>query len=142
MTTATWATTGDVTDITGATVDDAAVRRAEATIELHAGTIARLTVDVVGARDRYWLQQAVAYQAGWEAEQAGLYSRSDVSSVGQDGQQVQFKPDGQVLAPLAKRALKRLSWKGTRTTNPGTLTRNLGARMPDDVDDSHDWRPL
>lgn len=132
----TWAIIADVVAKTGRTVTQSDVDRAEGTIETLTGVIAGQSLTLLGRRDLYWLQAATAYQAAWLADQPDAFTRSDVAGVSQDGVSATLKPDALVLAPNARRALKRLSWRGTRTLSP-TLAR--AATTDDDV---HNWRPL
>ena len=83
--------------------------------------------------------------------QPDMFTRSAVTSYGDNGQSLTFAPSGQTLAPLARRALARLSWKGT--TSVGVLGQSdlaaaagpLGGAVRDYDDGgpaAEDWRPL
>lgn len=99
-------------------------------------------------RDLYWLRQAVAFQAAWLADTPDYLERNDVDSASQDGQSAAFKPDALVVAPLVKRALKRLSWRGTRSIRPVPVDERGRIRVPEHYvpleahDDVQTWRPL
>ncbi|MEV8610106.1 hypothetical protein AB0383_19640 [Amycolatopsis sp. NPDC051373] len=107
----TWATVADVLTYAKATVDDAAVLRAQATIDAHAGRIFA-DAERIGARDQYWLKLAVAYQAAWQAGQPDEFERLDVTSTG-GSQSTQGTETWLVLAPHAVQALRRVSWLGS-----------------------------
>lgn len=113
-----WATEAEVADVTGVTVSATELAQAEAVVNLYSGRTPDLLADRIGERDLYWLKQAVAWQAVWQQSQVGFDSRSSVGSVSQDGVSVSFRTEWQqVLAPLAARSLKNLSWKRSRTTS-------------------------
>ena len=119
-----WATTGNIRTITGVTVteDDAAL--AQSVIELYSGrTYAGSSVnDSIRAKDKGWLQKAVAYQAVWQRSQPGYQTKHAIKEVNQDGAQVVYAGSAEpnntaliMLAPLALRALKNLSWMRSKT---------------------------
>jgi hypothetical protein len=143
----TWADAVDVKALTGATVSDSLIDQATGVIELTSGgRLARLDPAHVTGRDFDWLRRAVCYQAAWMASQPDYFERLDVADLDQDGVVATFKADGLVLAPLARRCLKRLSWRGVRTIRPGASTTLLpgaaigyGAGLPDD---DLPWRPM
>jgi hypothetical protein len=116
----TWCTLDDVEAITGVTVTEGQLAAASSVVTVYANR----SPDVAGsllARDVYWLKQACAWQARWQAQQPGYDQKSSVTSVNQDNTQVAFGAEWQiVLAPLAARALKNLSWKGSRTVRVHT----------------------
>jgi hypothetical protein len=136
-----WANAADVTTLTGRTATEADVAMAEATLATLHGLIPGV-VRTITNRDRYWLKLATAYQAAWAVANPDLFERLDVTSASQDGQSANFKPDALVVAPLARRALKRLSWRGTRTIGPTPLGRVLNVN-DDDWEDTHlAWRSV
>jgi hypothetical protein len=108
-----WATAVEVLDLTGETVTAADLAVAEDDIALHTGILPDATVH---DRDAAWLLRAVAWQAVWLAGQPGNTERSSVTSVSQDGMSAVLQdPTAVILAPRARRALKNLSWMGTRS---------------------------
>jgi hypothetical protein len=141
----TWATTDDVADLTGVTVEQATVNQAAAIIAQKCGAIEAQAVGKINSRDLYWLGQAVAFQAAWMVSQPDVFGRLDATDV-MDGraQHVALKPDANVLAPLAKGALKRLSWRGSRSVKLLSPTQvasggNWGGEF---LDDHLRWRPI
>jgi hypothetical protein len=115
-----WATAENVFTDVGVVPTDSNLALANGTIETMSGAIFGIH-EVTRATDRHWLRLAVGYQAAWIAETPGFTGRADASAISSDGDSVTLKPDGAVLAPLARRALKRLSWQGSRTR--GTVGR-------------------
>jgi len=108
----TWATQSDVATLTGATVDTDSVVQAQAIIELFVGISEQNTTELTTGNARM-LKAAVAYQAAWLESQVDVTGRMGVSEIDQDGVTVTpGSPDDLVIAPLAKRAVQRLSWMG------------------------------
>jgi hypothetical protein len=114
MTQTTWATEADVETTTGVTITAAQLAQAAAVIDMEAGRT-YLDVSRIGARDQYWLKLALCYQAAWLTANPDLFQRIEVEAEGTKGQLTKFSPTGLVLAPYAKRALKRVSWLKSRS---------------------------
>lgn len=136
-----WATAADVASITGMTVTDAQVGQAQGVIELYVGRTVESTQWLKASTLR-WLMKAVAYQAAWISAQPDLFTRTSVDTFGSRTDMVNFKPDSQTLAPLAKRALKRLRWKGTHSMyTPSTMDnrRALHGSWNEGVASVHDY---
>lgn len=89
--------------------------------------IADVAGETLTDRDAGLLASATAYQAVWVAEHPDLLSAADVDSVSQDGASAHFAhDDARLLAPMARRCLHRLSWRGVLTSVPLT-----GGHEPD-----------
>lgn len=103
----------EVVNLTGVNVGEADIARAQALIELVAGR----TVEEVGTRDAKWLNLAMVYQAAWMDSHPEVFSSMDVASISQLDLSISFRDESeaQYLSPLARRALRRCSWKGTRS---------------------------
>lgn len=144
----TWCTVAEVATVTGKTVTETDRNIAAFAIELKTGLIESVARPDLTRRDAYWLRQAVAFQAAWLSETPDYLERNEVESASQDGQSVTLKPDALVLAPLAKLAIKRLSWRGTRSIRPVLVDERGRIRMTADYvpleahDDLQAWRPL
>lgn len=138
-----WVTDKEVSTLTGATVDDATIAQAQGVIELRTGVLAEQFPALWG-RDARWLARAVAYQAAFMAEHPDMFSRMGVDSLGQDGQSMSGRGSYLTLAPLARVAIRRLSWKGTRSTTQEAAS--AAATVDDDELDGLGrplpWRPL
>jgi hypothetical protein len=112
-----WATADDVLNITGKTVDQGVVGQAIGVIEMKAGRTVETALRLTSA-SKEWLRRAVAYQAAWMADpsNADLLARLDVTGISQDGVSATGSgADWQFVAPLARMALKRVRWRGTRS---------------------------
>lgn len=141
-----FATIAQVAELTGASVDAQTRLLAAQAVEMSTGLVEGTLAERVDmtARDLYFLRLACAYQAAWLNVQPDYLTRNDVKSVSHDGQAAQGNPDWLTLAPLARKATKRLSWRGTRSLNTGTLTRRerLALALQESGDDRHAWRPI
>lgn len=114
-----------VARVTGRTVALTDIAAAASSIETLTGLIEAVPrVDIHG-NDLYWLGQGVAYQAPWLLAQADFIERNNVTDVMQGRDKVTYGPDALVLAPMARKCLRRLSWKGMRSVN---LDRRLDPR--------------
>ena len=114
-----WATTDDVAALTGRTVSESDVTIAIGVIELtNGGRMAALDPDWVSGRVQDWLRRAVAYQAAFMVAHPDYFERMDLKSLSQDGVSAVFKGDSITIAPLARRCLNKLPWRGTRTITP------------------------
>lgn len=138
-----WATIADVATLTGKTVTAPQLVQAVASLEVVVGLIEAVERPDISARDRYFLKLATCYQAAWIAAQPDLYERNDVASAGQDGESATFRPDAHVLAPLARKAIKRLSWRGPRTLiTPRADARGRVDTTSEEYDDSLAWKRM
>lgn len=117
----TWCTADDVTLYTGAQVTAAQLAQAQAAIDVAAGR----SIDVYSslrARDLYYMKLAAAYQCAWMAAQPDMFTRTEVKQSTGDGMSVQFGDGALVLAPLARRALRRVSWRRSRSVRAVSRT--------------------
>lgn len=115
----TWCTVTDVANLTGVTVTEAQLLRAQGVIESFEDIDPADPGEHLSVRDRERFRKATAYQAGWMFEQIEIEKRTDVANLNQDGQGWTYAhADAVVLAPLAKRNLDRLSWNADGPVNP------------------------
>jgi uncharacterized iron-regulated membrane protein len=142
-----WATEAETLALTGVTVSTSVLAQAQGVIELFSGMTEDNTTELAGANARM-LRVAVAYQAAWMTSQIDVTSRTDVAQFEQDGARFTAGgADALILAPLARRALDRLSWlrrRSARSVRPGQRTfSNIdeyqGAWLRDETSD--DWIP-
>lgn len=130
-----WTTIEEVAKVTGKTVTQDDIDIAAGICGLKVGVFQDEVPNVAG-RDGRALRAMVSYEAVFVAENPDLFERLDVSSTSQDGQSASFKPDALILAPLAKLAMRRLSWKGTRSTSHEVRD------AVTDPDDRLPWEPM
>lgn len=137
-----WVSEAEASQITGQTVTEAQIAVAQPVISLFTG-VTEETAPTLKPRDLQLLRYAVAYQAVWMAGQVDVLTRMDVNDVTQDGMAFTVSdPDAMVLAPLAKRAVQRLSWMKTRSIHPLTPEQaavRRGYYPPGTVVDTAEW---
>jgi hypothetical protein len=139
-----WATPQDVIDTTGVSVTGQQLAQAQSDIEIFTNRIWADT-ERIRARDLHWLGQAVARQAAWLAGQFGLETRLDATQIQQDQVSTSLQGDGLVLAPMAARALRRVSWMRSRTVHIRSAFESAGVAvnpLADASDDQQAWTPL
>jgi hypothetical protein len=142
--TSAWASAQDVINATGVTVTEPQLAQAQADIEIFTNRIYADSARI-RARDLHWLGQAVARQAAWLAGQFGLETRLDATQIQQDQVSTTLTGDGLVLAPMAARALRRVSWMRSRTVHVRSAIEGagpvLGNALTDGSDDHMAWAP-
>jgi hypothetical protein len=116
---AVWATPAEVLAVTGITRDAATVAVASSMVATYTGAYPDTPVDAVNARDTIALARATAWQAAWltPARLASILTEREGSeSVSADGVRVQRRTAAEdMLAPMAIREIKNLSWVSTST---------------------------
>lgn len=141
-----WATVSDVLSVTGHSATEPQLAEADSVITIYCNR----TPDASGGmtkRDLYWLRSATCWQTVWQAAQAGYEQLGSAQAVSQDGLQIQRETEHSVtLAPLAARALKNLSWVGSRTLRTPNIRIPLGVNVVDyaleSSDEGSDWLPF
>ena len=139
-----WATPQQVIDTTGVSVTGQQLAQAQSDIEIFTNRIWADT-ERIRPRDLHWLGQAVARQAAWLAGQFGLETRLDATQIQQDQVSTSLQGDGLVLAPMAARALRRVSWMRSRTVHIRSAFESSGLvanPLTDASDDQQAWTPL
>ena len=146
----TWATAQDVIDKTGMTVSDAVLKQAQAVVELFSDTSEDASdAGNISPKNLRMLNLAVCYQAAWITQHPDAFTNIDLTNFNQD--QVSgtlAHANALILAPLAKRAIDRLSWKRIRPLRIGARanyglippTMNTTSAVLDDNDPR--WRPI
>lgn len=151
----TWCTIDDVALYTGLNVSDATLAQAAGILELHIGrTYFELVSNPdggalkIGRRDRQWLRQACAYQAAWLTAQPDVFQRLDMDALASSGRPINLKDRGLTLAPLARKAIQRVSWLRSRSIHVRTpFTDGIGPVSPNMAAEANDfyegpWLPL
>ncbi len=114
-----FASPADVKLVTGQPCDDASLAIAWSILEVVSGRpLYELTVpdtDVLTARDRYWLRAAICWQAIWIAANPDFFSTYDIANMNQSGQSATLNTDALVVAPMARRALRNITWIRSRS---------------------------
>jgi len=124
-----WITETEAQDITGEVLSDAQITKAQIIIDSFSG----VTTDVPQAdlrdRDLLALKRATALQAAWMLRNPDVLTRWDSRKLTQSGVAVEFESaDGMILAPLAKRWLKRLAWLQPKQIKPRARRRTRLSR--------------
>jgi hypothetical protein len=110
-----WATISETLTYTGITVGADNIEAAQAMIELFAD-VTEDSDDNITSKNARLLKMAVAYQAAWITDHPDVFTHIDISTMLQDGiQYSQRHENAGVLAPMARRAIDRLSWRRTRS---------------------------
>lgn len=142
-----WATVADVATYTGQTVTTDQLSRAQAIIDMFAGR----TFDAqprTGTRDQYWLKLAVSYQAAWLTAQPDLFQRIDLAAITMSNRAVALKDDSLRIAPLAAKALSKVSWLRGRSLHvQSPFEDSFGGLFNPNVDSSANdlafpWSPV
>lgn len=122
-----WADIEHVNSLTGVTVEETDVSRAQGIITAVTDVWPDELPDDLKAADLRRLQDALAYEAAWVSSKVDLFSETLVSSVSQDGVSVQYPSEyAQYIAPLAMVCLRRLSWN-----RGGIQIKSRGGKYPD-----------
>ena len=138
-----WALPADVEDIVGLTVDMGTIRRAVSTLETITGLIESVERPDISDRDRYWLKLMTCYQVAFMADNPDLFSRNDVTSASQDGESASFRNvDSHLFSPLARKAYRRLSWRGLTRPRDRAAQRGPVNILSEEYDDSLAWKPV
>lgn len=138
-----WATIADVDDVTGKTVTEKERGIAVRSLEPLIGVIEAVERPDISDRDRYWLKLATCYQAAFVLDNPDLFSRNDVTSASQDGESANFRNvDAHLLAPLARKCIRRLSWRGLTRPRDRAAQRGPVNILSEEYDDSLAWKPV
>lgn len=142
----TWATQIEVKTQTGMDVTEPTLALASAIISTYTGADEEVPEDAITARDRRLLARATGWQAIWLMSKPGLTTeRESNQSTSADGTSIQRGAQSDVmLAPLAAREIKNLSWVGTRTALIPTIQERLGGLnfLSETSDQYGRWSPL
>ena len=138
-----WATVASILDVTGVTVTDRERRTATAIIVDLTGLIEGVSRPDMSDRDKLFLGHAVAWEAVWIRDNPDLFSRADVVAASQDGESVTFRNvDAHILAPLARKSIRRLSWRQPTRRNDRAEESGRINVLSEEYDDSLPWRPV
>lgn len=122
---ASWATPSETLAYTRISVSQDNLDAAQFMIELFADVVYGQTANI-STKNLRLLKMAVAYQAAWMTEHPDLFTHTDIQSINQDGIfYVHQHENSYLLAPMARRALKRLSWMRNKNIRIRPSTRRL-----------------
>ena len=138
-----WASVALVADVTGVTVTEREIKTATAIIVDLTGLIEGVSRPDMSDRDKLFLGHAVAWEAVWIRDNPDLFSRADVVAASQDGESVTFRNvDAHILAPLARKSIRRLSWRQPTRRNDRAEDSGRINVLSEEYDDSLPWRPV
>lgn len=137
----TWVTAVAAKVYTGEDLTEEELARASSIIDIYSGMTVDQPEESISPRDRRWLGMATAYQAAWMKGKPGLLThRESHRASSSDGVHTTREADSQImLAPLAARTLKNLSWIAGRTVQHGAYPRAKGSIVDSD---HHAWTGL
>lgn len=127
----TWNTAAEASAVTNVSLTTGDLQLASSILEIYVGVTpaARTAIEAKSKRDLRLLKKAEAFQAAWMKQKPALLERSDVDNVIQDSLQFsKSDQDAHVIAPLAKAAIQRLSWRSARTIDPLTPSQAAAIR--------------
>lgn len=138
-----WASLTDVAALTGAVVTDAQLTQANAVVEMHSGRVYSQAIARTGSRDAEWMRRACAYQAAWMLAQPDVFTRLEMQAISATGRPVPIIASALTLAPLARRALNRVSWYRSRSLHVRSPFEDglgpLSTAIVDYDDDGEGW---
>jgi len=139
-------TISDVLNATGETVVAKDLLQADAIVTIYVNRTPAASGGISN-RDLTWVNTAICWQAAWIAQNVAVSGRSQYDSLSQDGLSVASTAEwAKILGPIAARALKNLSWKGSRTNRvPGADFPRGGFVFDFELEQSDrytDWAPL
>lgn len=105
-----------VKSVTGQTLTMDSINQGQQVLNLYSNYTPESSGFNMQPFDLLWLRYGLAYQSTWMTQQPGLLYRAGVTSISQDGLSTNFADARAImLAPLAVRALKQLSWQKSRS---------------------------
>ena len=105
-----------VSSVTGLTLTSQQIMNAQQVLNMYSNYTPESSGFNMQPFDLMWLRYGIAYQAAWMTQQPGLLYRNDVDQLSQDGLSTHITdPRSVMLAPLALRSLKQLSWQKSRS---------------------------
>lgn len=143
-----WATVDETYGWTGREPSPESLALAQTMIEMFANTTTEASdAGLITSKNLRLLGQAVAFQAVWLDAHPDVLEAMDVQGVSQDGLNAQYASvNAHLLAPMAARYLRRLSWgKEIRIGRGRWSTRRVtdhGNRDSAVADDQYEWSPL
>ena len=105
-----------VNNVTSLTLTPQQIMNAQQVLNMYSNYTPESSGFNMNPQDLLWLRYGMAYQAAWMTQQPGVLYRSDIDQLSQDGLSTHWSdPRGIMLAPLALRSLKQLSWQKSRS---------------------------
>jgi hypothetical protein len=145
-----WMTPEEIFDITRKEVEEDNIAVGQEIVAIFAGVDPELEMhpDLTDLSSANWskLRRALAWQAVWCAAHPDVLEAMDVQGVSQDGLSATYSTESaHLLAPLAARCIRRLSWKLAplrARVRSGRRALDLGNRDSAERDDQFTWTPM
>lgn len=119
------ASVDEVFEVTGYTVNEEDIKHAQAIVEVYAGRPEALITNV---SDLAWMNYAISWQVAYMADNPkSVYEQANIESVTSNDIRINIGDKDYPLAPLAEKAISRLSWNRSRSVR----TASQYPRMPD-----------
>lgn len=138
-----WATADQALGFTGITVTAQQLLVASSLITLYSEADFAQEANTILTRDRYWLAMATSYQAVWMPSKPGLLQlRESHKDTSADGVRTSRQSDSDImLAPLAARALRNLSWIKGRDVSYANIRRRVKGSFISETGDPYNvWQ--
>jgi len=108
-----------VNNVTGVTLTPLQIQNAQQVLNMFSNYTPESSGFNMQPSDLMYLRYGLAYQAVWQVGQPGLLYRNNAKQLSQDGLSTTMDDQGTerslMLAPLALRSLKQLSWQKSRS---------------------------
>lgn len=105
-----------VSSVTSLTLTPQQIMNAQQVLNMYSNYTPESSGFNMQPQDLLWLRYGMAYQAAWMTQQPGVLYRSEIDQLSQDGLSTHWMdPRNIMLAPLALRSLKQLSWQKSRS---------------------------
>lgn len=120
----------EVMELTGYSANMQDIKRAQAIVEVYAG---RPEAMITRDDDLAWMRYAVSWQVAYmETDPKAIFEQSNVQSVSSNDTVINFGDKAYQVAPLAQKAVSRLSWHRSRSIATGSVYPRL--------DDAEGWK--
>lgn len=135
-----FATTQDVRELTGVSVNDEQIARGQAMVELYSNR-GPDAFESLSTKDQRLIKRATAYQVAYMDAHPELFAQMDVAAQSQTDLSVSFRQDetAALIAPLARMALRGVSWRRSRSVR---VKSTFEEEWASGNDDALAWRPL
>lgn len=112
-------TTNEVLELTGFSVSEDTIRKAQAIVEVMAGKTESMINPTTQGNDLEWMKYGVAWQCAYmETDADKIYEQANVEKTSGNNFSITYGDRVYAVSPLTVEAVKRMSWnksKGVKT---------------------------